>query len=88
MGAAASAVAIRQPIRRPVRKFICLVNSDVIDLYDRIPVWTKVVVRQQPTAHAVFCTAGESGQASVDSAIQHHDPIKLKFVPLDAKERR
>jgi lipoprotein-anchoring transpeptidase ErfK/SrfK len=26
-----------------------LVNSDVIDLYDRIPVGTKVVVRQQPT---------------------------------------
>jgi len=26
-----------------------LVNSDVIDLYNRIPVGTKVVVRQQPT---------------------------------------
>jgi lipoprotein-anchoring transpeptidase ErfK/SrfK len=26
-----------------------LVNSDVVDLYDRIPVGTKVVVRQQPT---------------------------------------
>jgi len=26
-----------------------LVNMDVIDLYDRIPVGTKVVVRQQPT---------------------------------------
>jgi lipoprotein-anchoring transpeptidase ErfK/SrfK len=26
-----------------------LVNSDVMDLYDRIPVGTKVVVRQQPT---------------------------------------
>jgi lipoprotein-anchoring transpeptidase ErfK/SrfK len=26
-----------------------LVNPDVVDLYDRIPVGTKVVVRQQPT---------------------------------------
>jgi lipoprotein-anchoring transpeptidase ErfK/SrfK len=26
-----------------------LVNSDVIDLYERIPIGTKVVVRQQPT---------------------------------------
>jgi lipoprotein-anchoring transpeptidase ErfK/SrfK len=26
-----------------------LVNSDVMDLYDRIPIGTKVVVRQQPT---------------------------------------
>jgi lipoprotein-anchoring transpeptidase ErfK/SrfK len=26
-----------------------LVNPDVIDLYDRIPVGTKVIVRQQPT---------------------------------------
>jgi lipoprotein-anchoring transpeptidase ErfK/SrfK len=26
-----------------------LVNPDVIDLYDRIPVGTKVVVQQQPT---------------------------------------
>jgi lipoprotein-anchoring transpeptidase ErfK/SrfK len=25
-----------------------LVNSDVIDLYDRIPVGTKVIVRQKP----------------------------------------
>jgi lipoprotein-anchoring transpeptidase ErfK/SrfK len=24
------------------------VNSDVIDLYDRIPVGTKVIVRQKP----------------------------------------
>ena len=26
-----------------------LVNPDVVDLYDRIPVGTKVVVQQQPT---------------------------------------
>jgi lipoprotein-anchoring transpeptidase ErfK/SrfK len=26
-----------------------LVNGDIIDLYDRVPVGTKVVVRQQPT---------------------------------------
>ncbi len=26
-----------------------LVNADVIDLYDRIPVGTKVIVRQQPS---------------------------------------
>ena len=26
-----------------------LVNSDVVDLYDRVPVGTKVVVRQKPT---------------------------------------
>jgi lipoprotein-anchoring transpeptidase ErfK/SrfK len=25
-----------------------LVNNDVIDLYDRIPVGTKVIVRQKP----------------------------------------
>jgi len=25
-----------------------LVNADVIDLYDRIPVGTKVIVRQKP----------------------------------------
>jgi len=30
------------------RSFFRLVNGDVTDLYDRIPVGTKVIVRQKP----------------------------------------
>ena len=31
-----------------LRPGVTVVNADVIDLYDRVPVGTKVVVRQKP----------------------------------------